>query len=266
MRPKSSKRQRKARFLLTLSTVVIFVAIFQTFSFLQSQNVKEFKKFDKEFRTQQIETKKVIEAGVENFTPNSQEIEWPGCTFPLNRKLTTYEMGYCDGAFLSFAWEGSAMYESEDVPQVILEYQNFADSEGNPAKVCEIATSSSSWKNVLYNHPKYIVDGINLESNPKLRSAYVSGCKLGIEKSFKLGAQEYTKWKERNAKREIKDNLVTASPLPSKSLGKGRWVSKCRFAYVPNPNYVGDQNGVAQNLAAPRYITERQCTDVYVLN
>ena len=52
-------------------------AAFQIFAAIQSSTVKEQKKLDEEFRINQIEVQKIIDAGVANFTPEPQAIEWP---------------------------------------------------------------------------------------------------------------------------------------------------------------------------------------------
>jgi hypothetical protein len=175
-------------------------------------------------------------------------------------------MGYCDGSFLSFAWAGSASYDSEEVPKIIQSYARLTSAEDNLGAVCELATSLSAWKNVLYNHPKYKDSEIKLDSDSFLNSEYKDGCRLGISKSFSLGKSQQYKWEKNKSRLAQHETKETPSSKSTKSSDKGRWVSKCRFVYVPNPNYLGDQNGVAQNLENPRYISEEQCTDVYVKN
>jgi len=45
---------------------------------------------------------------------------------------------------------------------------------------------------------------------------------------------------------------------------EGRWVEKCRYVWVPNPNYPGDQVPLSERIGIPRDFSVRQCTDVYI--
>ena len=62
-----------------------------------------------------------------------------------------------------------------------------------------------------------------------------------------------------------------ANPIVSDNTGTsndsdGHWVSKCRWVRVPNPNYQGGSStSVNDNIAnGPAYVSEQQCTDVFV--
>ena len=64
-----------------------------------------------------------------------------------------------------------------------------------------------------------------------------------------------------------------SNPIVSENTGTsndsdGYWVSKCRWVQVPNPNYQGGSStSVNENIAnGPAYVSEQQCTDVFVSN
>jgi hypothetical protein len=61
-------------------------------------------------------------------------------------------------------------------------------------------------------------------------------------------------------------NPVVSDNTGSSNDSDGYWVSKCRWVRVPNPNYQGGSStSVNENIAkGPAYVSEQQCTDVFV--
>jgi hypothetical protein len=261
---KTKKNQIFFRFSAVLASLLVFIITFQIFAAIQSSTVKEQKKLDEEFRINQIEVQKIIDSGVANFTPGPQAIEWPGCQKPRGRELTPLEMGYCDGASLSYSWIGSSTYDSTEVPKIIESYQNLVTSRNQSAEVCELATERSNWKNVLYNHPLYRNYEPGFILKDSIKSQYKEGCKLGIYKNFALGKSEYRRLQNQLERQKIRESEKSVVPSPTSTQTGGYWVSKCRYVQVPNPNYIGGQTSVNQNIERPRYVTQEQCTDVYV--
>ena len=61
-------------------------------------------------------------------------------------------------------------------------------------------------------------------------------------------------------------NPVVSDNTGSSNDSDGYWVSKCRWVRVPNPNYQGGSStSVNENIAnGSAYVSEQQCTDVFV--
>jgi predicted nucleic acid-binding Zn-ribbon protein len=63
-------------------------------------------------------------------------------------------------------------------------------------------------------------------------------------------------------------NPIVSDNTDTSNDSDGYWVSKCRWVRVPNPNYQGGSStSVNENIAnGPVYVSEQQCTDVFVSN
>jgi hypothetical protein len=195
----------KQRIIPVLSFVIVFILLFAVSALKQNSNEKEYREFLELSQEREVEIQKVVDAGVESFTPSYSDFYWPGCTF-YKHTPSAYEAGFCDGTNLAHAPfnVGAGLYENRGIAAL---YLNLVKSKNDGKEICELATDVKKWD--LVTSPTY--ENINTKvdiSNQENRSKYIVGCELGIRKSFDIGLKE----EELRVKRVKKINESVPSP------------------------------------------------------
>ena len=228
-----------------------------------------------------------ISYSFEDGSYNKYTYNWSGCKPRFI--LTDSEIGFCQGFNLA-KWEFN-----NDWQDVIL--QNFPTGgyKKLQTSLTSINQKCGSGEYVpVYSRP--VQDYRNTFYELKLREAtnikdWYSGCIRGF--SFQIKLREFHEknplakaelawakeaYKIRIAEEDAKSSKSANEDQPhSDSKGgvgtgddpeSGYWVSKCRTITELNPDYYDpDPSSIVDNLRGPsRFITRRQCTDVWVKN
>jgi hypothetical protein len=195
----------KQKIIPAVSFVIVFGLLFTVSALKQNSNEKEYRESLELSQEREVEIQRVVDAGVESFTPSYSEFYWPGCTF-YKHTPNAYEAGFCDGTNLAHVPfnVGAGLYENRGIATL---YLNLVESQNDGKEICELATDIKQWK--LVTSPTY--ENINTKvdiGNQEDRSKYIAGCELGIRKSFDIGIKE----EESRVKRVKKINESTPTP------------------------------------------------------
>ena len=195
----------KQKIIPVVSFVIVFGLLFTVSALKQNSNEKEYRESLELSQEREVEIQRVVDAGVESFTPSYSEFYWPGCTF-YKHTPNAYEAGFCDGTKLAHVPfnVGAGLYENRGIATL---YLNLVESKNDGKEICELATDIKQWK--LVTSPTY--ESINTKvdiGNQEDRSKYIAGCELGIRKSFDIGIKE----EESRVKRVKKMNEGTPTP------------------------------------------------------
>ena len=261
------------RFKSALMVLVLMGVSFSAIALVQNSNEKSYKKTLEQSEVRETEILEVIRAGVEGFKPSKSEYYWPGCNF-YRYTPTAYEAGFCDGTTLAHSpYMVGASYR--EIKGIVARYFELVVSKNASEEICKSSTDIKQWYSAG-DVPIYGPENKNIDiKNRKNESAYISGCKLGILKSFDIGILE------EESRMKTVSRFIEKSPRPVTSekgsdLSGDSDIDKTsnvyvtmftvgkNFAKVSFPEETAQSqcnsalaNGLISSQGAPRYLGEQ---------
>ena len=199
----------KRRIISVSSFVIVFILLFAVSALKQNSNEKAYRDSLETSQERDAEIQRVINAGVESFTPSFSEFYWPGCRF-YKYTPSSFEAGFCDGTNLAHIPfnVGAGLYENRGLAAFYLK-QVVTKNDGE--EICDLATDVKQWQ--FLPPPTYLSLNTKIDViSPVNNSKYIAGCKLGIRKSFSIGLKE----EESRVKRVKKINENAINPEDEK--------------------------------------------------
>jgi hypothetical protein len=198
----------KRRIIPAISIVILFSLLFAIPALKQNSNENTYRDSLEVSQEREVEIQKIIDAGVESFTPTFSEFYWPGCAF-YKYTPSAFEAGFCDGTNLAHIpfHIGAGLYENRGIAALYLE---LVTSKEDGTEICNLSTEIKQWQ--YLPPPTYVRLNTTIDVvSPANKSKYIAGCELGIRKSFNIGLKE----EESRVKRVKK--IIENTPAPEKS-------------------------------------------------